>query len=323
MNADRPQTRRTGAMLLEVIIAFSIMVFAMAVLGAQLYSGMRTTAQAEEITQAGQLADRMLALVELEPNTVQQFFEQKEMDGDFDEQYPGWFWRATVEPLSDNDDEQLGMVTIEILHQTDSEQRDSIDGARIVRTLHMLKANPAKIDLAKDFGVPEEQLEMLASFIPIEGFDPKALDPQALVSLDPETLMGLLPVLLPLLQQFQLGGVNLPNNISPEMLSQLAGGNLGDLSSLLATMGGGGGGGLPAIPGLAGGAGGGGGGDLGAIRELIKSTLGDQLSDEELSQLLSSIGPGGGGGQGIRNLDAQRDAENARYNRFRGGGKGR
>lgn len=311
--------RRRGALLLEVVVALTILVMAMGMLGAQLVGGLRMTADAEEMTLATQLADRMMALVELDPNTLQAFFEQREIDGDFDaerydyNQYRGWFWRAAVEEIPDNP--ELGRVTIEILHQTDPDRINDVEDARIVRTLHLLKAQPGRIDLAADFGIPQEQLDMFAAMVPIDGFNPSALDPLAIASLDPQMLMEMLPMLLPLLQQF--GGGKLPADFSPEMLQELlSGGGLGDLSGMIPGAGGRGGGPNGA----------GGGGPNAAVIEMIRSTLGGQLSDEELDALLNNMGPGAGGpvpgagppGGGLRieDLDDARDAANDRRDRL-------
>jgi hypothetical protein len=309
-------------LLLEVVVALAIMVMAMGMLSAQLASGLRMTEAAEELTQASQLADRILALVELDPNTVERFFEERQIDGDFDseiyEQYRGWFWRATVEELPD--DEDLGRVTIEILHQRNFDDRENIEDAQIVRTLHLLKANPGRINLAEDFGVPEEQLDLLMSMIPIPGFDPTALDPQALVSLEPEMLLDLLPIVLPLLQQFS--GGKLPEDFSSDMLRELMGAEAfsedafgEDATNMMSGVG---------------------GLDAEAI-EAIQSMLGGQLSEEELGMLLSGMGQGGGGGRGqiprevgdradrsgrgrtADDLDRERDERNRKVRERRGG----
>jgi hypothetical protein len=163
--------------------------------------------------------------------------------------------------------------------------------------------------------VPEEQLDMLMAMLPIPGLDPSALDPLALVSLEPEMLLELLPVFLPLLQQFS--GGELPEGFSADMLRDLMSG-----------------GGLPEGAGdlLSGGA----GGDD-AVAELIRSALGGQLSDEELSGLLSGMGQGAGGGPGsppqggaggegrqprdLGDLDRERDERNRQFDGRRGGGR--
>jgi hypothetical protein len=191
-----------GALLLEVLVALTILVFALGLLGAQLVGGMRLTAEADLQTRATQLSDRLLALLELDQNTAERFFGDRQVEGDFGEANPGWFWRAAVEPT---DVEGLGRITIEILHQPDPRRQKDIRDALRVRRVHLLKADPARIDLAQDFGVDEQTLEEFAATIPIPGLDPRALDPQALVSLDPATLLELLPQLLPLIQQFAPG----------------------------------------------------------------------------------------------------------------------
>jgi hypothetical protein len=185
-----------------VLVALTILVFALGLLGAQLVGGVRLTAEADLQTRAGQLADRLLALLELDPQTAERFFGDRQVEGDFGQAHPGWFWRAMVEPT---EVEGLGRVTIEILHQSDPRRQGDIREAVRVRRLHLLKADPARIDLARDFGVEEQKLEEWAAAIPIPGLDPHALDPQRLVSLEPALLLELLPQLLPLIQQFAPG----------------------------------------------------------------------------------------------------------------------
>lgn len=239
---------RRGALLLEVLVALTILVFALGMLGAQLVGGMRLTHEADLQTRATQLSDRLLALLELDRSTAERFFGDRQVEGDFGEANPGWFWRAAVEPT---DVEGLGRVTLEILHQSDPRRPADIRDAVPVRRVHLLKADPARIDLAEDFGVDEQTLEEFAANIPIPGLDPHALDPQALVSLDPATLLELLPQLLPLIQQFAPGlGQRLEALSSGGMLSDpnqlrelLEGGTIPpDLADLSGQ--------LPQIPGL-------------------------------------------------------------------------
>ena len=164
----------SAVLLLEVVVALAIMVTAMGLLSAQLMSGLKMTSSAAEMTVASQLGDRILALIELDPNTVERFFEEREVDGDFDvevyEQYRGWFWRAYVEEIPDN--EELGRVTVQILHARSDDDLDNIEDARIVRTLHLLKANPAKIDLAEGLRrIPQDQVDMLMAMLSTPGID--------------------------------------------------------------------------------------------------------------------------------------------------------
>lgn len=269
--------RRRAALLLEVIIALAILAAATGILGAQLVSGLRMVSNIDADTRAGELADRMLALLELDMTLTERVRTEQTFDGDFGAAYAGYFWRVYIEPT---EIPGLGQVRLEVLHTP--QRGATIADARVVRSLYMLKAEPRGINLETDFGMEPEQVEQFSSVIPIPGFDPANFNPQALVSLPPETLLSLLPQLLPLLSQF-MGGAPLPPelaNLSPDALGALLG---GDLSQLGGGQGGllenlppelqnlppeqlqmlqqllGGGGGLPAAPSGGGGRGGNGG----------------------------------------------------------------
>ncbi|MBU0641320.1 MAG: hypothetical protein KKB50_20875, partial [Planctomycetes bacterium] len=290
----RPAALCRAALLLEVVIALSIMVAALGLLGAQLVSGLRMTQEADQHTQAGELANRLLALLELDLETQQRVFLDRETDGDFGPQYPGYFWRAYVDPT---DVEGLGLVTIEILYQGHPEYQDDIAGARLVRHLHMLKADPARVNLAEDFGVDEEVLTQIVESLPIAGFDPFDLNPQefiAALTQDPEMLMELLPMIMPLIQQV-MGGAGMEGELNPNQLQDLLGGGLAggggagsgssveDLLRMRDEMFGGGGGG-----GRRAGRGGAGGGEEGG-----------RMSTEDLLRMRDEMfGDAGGGGGG-------------------------
>lgn len=325
---------RGAALLLEVVVALTVMVTSMGLLGAQLVGGLRMTEYAEELTRATQLADRVLALLELDPNTVDRFVEQREADGDFGEQYPGWFWRAYAEEVEETvvtvggteeevtEEDRLSRVTIQILHQTDQERLDDIEDAWVVRQLHVLRAARGTVDLERDFGVPAEKAELLKANLPPEVLtEDGEIDFGKLVRFTGlEDLFTLLPMIMALTEQ----GGGLPG------LDE--GFPAGDLAELF----GGGGASREELEGLITSVGGGIGGND-AIRELIQSQIGDQLSEEQLNSLLNSIGGGGAGGpigggrggrrperlgdegaeggrgaRGIRDLDGERDEQNRR-----------
>lgn len=307
--------RPFGVLLLEVLVALTIMIGVLGVLSGQLMSGLKMVALGEERTRASQLADRILALLELDPDTAQRILADLDTDGEFGEELPGWFWRVTVEPT---DVSGLGHVTIEILHQSDLTKKGDIESARVVRSLHVLKAEPACVDLVRDFGIDEEQAEMLAGTLPIPGVDVHCLDPHAIVALPPEQLLTLMPMLAPFLTQFMGGGSGGIPGIGD--LAGLLGGGGGDLSGLL---GGGAGGDLGGL--LAGGGAGGLGALLGnpdminqlrnmppdMLKALIKQFLGDRISDEELDKAFENFANGGlgnlAGGLGEGGLGPGRD----------------
>lgn len=298
-----------------------IVVASLGLISSQLLGGLQMTAYSDEQTRANQLADRILGLIEMDPDSLQQLFENQEADGDFGEQLPGWYWRVTVEPILDV--EGLGQVTVEVLRAPGAEFGDPIDRAAPVRVLHLLRADPGRINLAEDFGISEEQLTILQETIPIAEFDPTNLDPLAIASLDPEMLMEVLPQILPLLGAFGGSGPGgAGGDVTPEQIMGMLGG----------------GGGRPQIQnpfspgGMAGGGQGGGrrgeGGPRGARdpgMDAIRELLGDSLPEGALNDSGGDGGRVGPDGRpiGIRELDSQRDARNRRGARDGGGRGGR
>lgn len=296
----RSLATRRGALLLEAIVALTILVLALGFMGAQLVNGLKLTGRSDETTRAVQFGERMLALLELEPAITASFFNARSSDGDFGDENPGWFWRASVEPLQDYDG--LGLLTLEILHQPDLRNGDTIDSAEVVRRLRLIKADPGRINLAEDFGFDEEALAQLSETVPIPGFDPTQLDPQAIVGMDPGTLMQLLPVLLPIIQQFAAQqGMQLPEggleNMTPEQLQEL-------------------------IQQRGGGAGRGEDGDGGDGLEGPNGTQsGPGGTSTPRGNRAQPPPPGGGGGpQNINGLNGQRNQNNGRFPG--GGGQG-
>jgi hypothetical protein len=322
---------RRGSLLLEAVVAMTILVSAIGILGAQLVGGMNMTVYAEEQTRAAQLVDRMLAFLELDPNTVTRFVAERQADGDFGKQFPEWFWRASAEEMEETKEleaeRKLSRITIEILHQPGAGTGASLENAKVVRRLHMLKAAPGMIDLEKHFGVPADKVatikELLAGIAPAALLENGEIDLRVLM----QTVgMQDLFALMPLLSSMSEGGFagmgggggggiadmlgksgmspddllgmiqnSLGGEISPEMLQTLLGGlggleGLGDLSQL---------GDLSKLGNLTDLLGGAGGGQAAQILQFIQSQLGDQLSPEDLGRLMDMMGSmGGGGGTG-------------------------
>ncbi|TWT40318.1 hypothetical protein RAS1_40260 [Phycisphaerae bacterium RAS1] len=212
--------RARAALLLEVVIALTIMVAAIAMLGSQLVNGLQLVQIDEKQTRGAELADRMLSLLEMDQELLQRVFTDQEDSGDFGEAHPGYFWRVHLEPTPTVG---LGQVTLTILFNEDQERLDSIDAAKPVRTVSLLKADPGKINLATDFGLAEDQMEALNQALPLLGIDPTALNPQDIVSRDPIELFQLLQTLLPIIQQYTGGQLPFdPSQIqSPEQMMEL------------------------------------------------------------------------------------------------------
>lgn len=259
VSAPRRRPRRRAALLLEVVIALTIMVAAVAMLGSQLVNGLQLVQLDEKQTRAAELADRMLALLEMDQALLQRVFTDQEDSGDFGQAHPGYFWRVRLEPTPTVG---LGQVTLTILFNESMERLDSIDAAKPVRTVSLLKADPGKINLATDFGASEAQMEALNQALPLLGIDPTALNPQDIVSRDPLELFQLLQTLLPIIQQYSGGQlpIDLSQVQSPEQMMEL----LNQLQN----------GQVPGVPGAPGG----GAGQPGSIEDLIR--LRDQLGGD-------------------------------------------
>lgn len=214
----RPWKRcRRSAVLLEVVIALTVLVAAMGLLGAQLAGGLEMTAFSEEQLRATLLAEHLVALVRLDPRLAALMKENETLEyactddtplGYALAPLPGTFWRIVHEPVNREDQETLRRVVIEILRQPNPDRLDSSDGAEVVRQLVMFKAAPPKVDFVGEGGMTEAQAEILRGLVPIPGFDPRAVDFQQLMTmLDEDTLAQLMPYLDGALGMLGGGGV--------------------------------------------------------------------------------------------------------------------
>ncbi len=219
--------RVRGALLLEVVVALAVLVTAMGLLGAQLCGGLNMTTYAEEQLRAALLADRIVAMVQLDPEIQRRISEAEDVEDKFGDEYPGYFWHVRNEPLDRENQEELRLITVQVYYQPDPSLQDDVSGissARLMRQLGFFKAKPGTLDLVSEGGLTEEQAEQLRQAIPIAGFDPSNVDLQQLMTLlDPDMISQLLPMLLPLLQQISAGGM--PSELA-ELAEQFGGGAL-------------------------------------------------------------------------------------------------
>lgn len=217
-----------GALLLEVVVALVIMTAAMGILGAQLVAGMKLVTDADQRARTAELADRAMALLELDLQYAEQLANDQKLDGDFGDQYPGYFWHVHIDPL---DVPGLGLITLQVLQQRDPDKIESSDGATIVRELHYLKAAPQKIDLASDFGFNEDQITTITQNVPLPAIAGGELDVPALIKQlteDPTTMMQMLPALM---QAFSgmingAGGSNVSGGDSIDAMRELMAENM-------------------------------------------------------------------------------------------------
>lgn len=187
--------RARGAVLLEVLLALALLILGMAAVGGQINVGLKVAQNTEIATRAIMLAESKIA--ELDAGVLG-FNPNDEFEGDFGRQYPGWGWRVILEP-TDTDD--LIMATLEVLYLPGVEFGDepTVDEMQVVYTAYTLRAIPAVLDLQRDFGFTEDQLDEFAANIPMPGFDPLNIDPTAIAQLEGEELMEVLPMLMELL----------------------------------------------------------------------------------------------------------------------------
>jgi hypothetical protein len=229
---DGEHRRCRAALLLEVVLAMAILVSALGVFGAQLVGGLRSTEAADLRTRADALVERVLGLVEYDPDMQDRLLTEEHLDGDFGDQYPGWTYEIDFKPIEEV--AGLGQIRISVLYESEDDMRRDVRGGRVLGEMVLLKAARAKINLVNDFGVPQDKVDEIAGLMP-DDFDPTDFDPQKLIALakeDPQLVMNLLPALVPLLQQYLSQGGSLPADFQlPTGLNGLlGGGSTADLS---------------------------------------------------------------------------------------------
>lgn len=223
----RRRVRRSlgdGVALLEVVVALSILLVAMAVVGATFRNGAQNVMLAERMNQAQLLTDRLLTELDvgLIPLDIpEQGMPNQDLSGYFEEDAPpGMSWKLEV--TTDENLPDLLKVGVSIF-LGDPEAAD--DQHQRLLTTHVVRVVPRAINLETDFGFSQEQLDQLTEAIPGGAaiFDPTAFDPRAIASLDIETLRELLPALIQALGGGMLGG---------QLDSILQAAQRGDLSGL-------------------------------------------------------------------------------------------
>lgn len=224
---DRRTVRRSlgvGVALLEVVVALSILLVAMAVVGVTFRNGAQNVMLAERMNQAQLLTNRLLTELDvgLIPLSVpEQGMPNEDLSGYFgDDAPPGMSWKLEVT----SDDNLPDMLKVGVsIFLGDPEAAD--DQHQRLLTTHVVRVVPRAINLETDFGFSQEQLDQLTEAIPGGAaiFDPTAFDPRAIASLDIETLRELLPALIQALGGGMLGG---------QLDSILQAAQRGDLSGL-------------------------------------------------------------------------------------------
>jgi hypothetical protein len=220
---------RRAAMLLEVVLALSILVASLAAIGIQFNTALRIGHENERMTQALMLAEAKLG--QLDTGSIPL---ELEMYDSFGRTFPGYFWRITIDPHDDIP--EMFQVELEILFGDPGIEIDAgdavesdLDDTTVVARLHTLRPQPATIDMQRDFGFTDEQMDEIAEELPPEIADPANISPAIFAEMDLETLMEVMPQLIEVfgagfgfdqaqLDQAIQGGLidptNLPDNLN-------------------------------------------------------------------------------------------------------------
>ncbi len=221
----RGSWRLPAAALLEVVIAISILLVAMSVVGAAFRNGAFNIEKAEQMTQAMIMTDRLLAHVDLGVVPV----EEQETVGWFaEESIPNLSWKLAI----NRDINMPGMLKLDVqVYLGDPEGTDA--ERQLLLTTHVLRAEPRAINFATDFGFTEEQMEQLTDAIPggAAVFDPTNFDPRSIAQLDLATLKELLPTLI------QAFGGNMAGGDLGALLKAAQEGDLSGLQELAGQLG--------------------------------------------------------------------------------------
>ncbi|MBI5765433.1 MAG: hypothetical protein HZA51_18140 [Planctomycetes bacterium] len=186
--------RRLGvgraAALLEVVIALSILLLGMAMVGMAFRNGELYVDRAEQTARAIQMSERLLG--ELSSGIT--VIGEKEATGTFGDEYPpDMCWRLALT----SSDQLPGLLNFEIEIFSGAPESDESQRKTILRT-YAQQAIFVPLNMQRDFGMTGEQLEQLTAAIPGGAalFDPTSFDPRAIGRMDMDMLKELLPILM-------------------------------------------------------------------------------------------------------------------------------
>ncbi len=191
------RSRRGGYVMLETVIATGMLIVGLAVIGAQLQESNHSVHRMRLKARAMMLAEMQLAQLDLGLVALDSIDEVQE--GDFGPRYPDWGWVLITEPTAIDG---LYRLTVEVLYlpREDEYREDTFDFefAERMFTASAFRTQPRPLDLASDFGVPEGDLEDLLDKIAENGipcFEGGVIDLTCFLTIDPEDLLKLLPIL--------------------------------------------------------------------------------------------------------------------------------
>lgn len=224
----RGSFRRSGIVLLEVVVSLGILLVAMGVIGLVFSNGQHTVELAEQMTRGMLMTERLI--VEIDTAILE--MDEQEKSGVFgDESIPGMSWRVEVNPS----DTIEGLNEIDINIYMGDPDGDE-DERRFVMSTRIFRPEPRGLDFERDFGLDEDQIQELTDSIPggTQFLDPTNFDPRTLMAqLDLDSLIELLPTLI------QAFGANLSQGQIDQIIDAVESGDLGSLQNSAGQAGGG------------------------------------------------------------------------------------
>ncbi len=197
--------RRRAVVLLEVVISLGILILAMGVIGLAFNNGNYRIHRAEEQIQALIMTERLIAEMDTKILDLEEITEGSGESGSFgEESIEGLSWRVEVEPSQRVE----GLLKIDFFiyvgDPDDDQERHFVMHTRVFRP------EPRGIDFERDFGLDEDQIQVLMDAIPggEAVLDPNNFDPRSLAQLPLDDLIELLPTMI---QAFggNLGGLQM------------------------------------------------------------------------------------------------------------------
>jgi chorismate mutase len=206
--------------LLETVIASGLLVVGLAVIGAQIQDSDTAIHKMERRTRATMLTEQQLAFLDLGLIELESLDELEE--GDFGPREPNWGWQMLTETTSVDG---MFRLKLDVMHHLRdgkySEDTFEYDDAEVILSTYVFRAAPQSLDLAADFGLTDEEFEVVSEKLAasgLAGFDAFAFDPSILAKLEPQELLAALPIVLDVLG-IDLG--DLESVIPPEVLRDL------------------------------------------------------------------------------------------------------
>lgn len=205
--------------LLETVLATGLLALGLAIIGGQLQDSVTASRTMELRMRALALVEMQLAHLDtglIEFESVDDIHE-----GEFGGRFPEFAWRMTMDESAIED---IFQITLEILYEPFRviEDEFDFDDSEVLYQFYVFRAAPRRLDLAVDFGVPEDQLEEIADILAsvgVEGLDdPTNIDWRALGTTDFEELIEILPTLM---SAFGMDLGDMAGQLPPEVLAAL------------------------------------------------------------------------------------------------------